>query len=79
MTPVHITAGTGRRRLAAPAPEESVPHFSATPIYQSILHRWESAGRTLPGRRDQEWSRLTAFPAWTAPVSGTRDRQGGVR
>ncbi|MFF5771358.1 hypothetical protein ACFY8V_31195 [Streptomyces californicus] len=35
------------------------------PIYSALLSQWESAGRTVPGRRDAEWNRAAAFPSWT--------------
>ncbi|MFF5976034.1 hypothetical protein ACFY7C_31445 [Streptomyces sp. NPDC012769] len=63
---------------AAPPP----PHLADPPIYTALLHLWASNGRTLPGRRDQEWSRLAAGPVWadrTVRVSGTLVRQGDVR
>ncbi|MEU9704910.1 hypothetical protein [Streptomyces sp. NPDC047981] len=92
--------GTGRRRLAEPRFEESVPrppvpapappHLADPPIYRAMLHQWASNGRTLPGRADQEWNRLTAAPVWAdrtvrvsgvsgTLVSGTPGRPGGAR
>ncbi|MFE7185802.1 hypothetical protein [Streptomyces erythrochromogenes] len=40
------------------------------PIYRDLLARWADAGRTLPGRRDPEWSRLTSSPVWPSTSSG---------
>ena len=43
------------------------------PIYQALYSLWASQGRTLPGRRDAEWTRLAAGPVWadrTVRVSG---------
>ncbi|MFJ6485621.1 MULTISPECIES: hypothetical protein [unclassified Streptomyces] len=40
------------------------------PIYLDLLTRWADAGRTLPGRRDPEWSRLTSSPVWPTTSSG---------
>ncbi|MEU6948743.1 MULTISPECIES: hypothetical protein [unclassified Streptomyces] len=81
--------GSGRRRLAEPRFEESVPqpppHLSDPPIYKALISQWASHGRTLPGRTDQEWNRLTAAPVWAdrtvrvSGVSGTLVRQGGGR
>ncbi|MEU9999680.1 hypothetical protein ACGFYP_30060 [Streptomyces sp. NPDC048370] len=88
--------GSGRRRLAEPRFEESVPQPPAPappsdpPIYKALIIQWASHGRTLPGRADQEWSRLTAAPVWAdrtvrvsgvsgTLVSGTLVRQGGAR
>lgn len=84
MTPLHSTAGPGRRRLAASASEESVPqtriasaspevrrperraapHPADPPLYRALLRHWEKAGRTLPGRHDQEWNRIMTTPVW---------------
>lgn len=86
--------GSGRRRLAEPRFEESVPqppHVVADPpIYKALISQWASHGKTLPGRVDQEWNRLTAAPVWAdrtvrvsgvsgTLVSGTLVRQGGGR
>ncbi|WP_312846879.1 hypothetical protein [Streptomyces sp. WAC01280] len=52
------------------------------PIYQDVLSLWASQGRTLPGHRDQEWTRLAAGPVWadrTVRVSGTLVRRGDAR
>ncbi|WP_156721436.1 hypothetical protein [Streptomyces apocyni] len=70
MTTVYEPVGRRRRTLYVPAPTyaESVQHPgpytevrpSDPPIYRDLLHHWASQGRTLPGRRDPEWARLTA-------------------
>ncbi|MEU6485953.1 hypothetical protein [Streptomyces sp. NPDC046887] len=39
------------------------------PIYRALVRQWASGGRTVPGRPDQEWVRLTARPV-SAPGSG---------
>ncbi|QGV82899.1 hypothetical protein EIZ62_28090 [Streptomyces ficellus] len=54
--------------------EESVPQPADPPIYRALVRHWAGSGRTVPGRRDQEWTRLTAAPVWTLPgeISGTR-------
>ncbi|MFB6808996.1 hypothetical protein [Streptomyces sp. NPDC056387] len=61
-------ARTGRRRRPAPPGyEESVPQRQPDPpIYQALLARWAADGRTLPGRRDPEWSRVAGSPIWPA-------------
>ncbi|WP_158708681.1 hypothetical protein [Streptomyces bikiniensis] len=62
---------------ALPAPVPAHP-----PIYQDVLSLWASQGRTLPGHRDQEWTRLAAGPVWadrTVRVSGTLVRPGDGR
>ncbi len=50
-----------------PLREQQVPD---PPIYRDLLARWADAGRTLPGRRDPEWSRLTSSPVWPSTSSG---------
>ncbi|WP_411106590.1 hypothetical protein [Streptomyces sp. cmx-4-9] len=40
------------------------------PIYRALLARYADDGRTLPGRRDPEWARLTTSPVWPATSSG---------
>ncbi|WP_438316030.1 hypothetical protein ACSHWO_28085 [Streptomyces sp. HUAS TT3] len=59
---------TGRRRCPAPhTAEESVHHRqSDPPIYRALLARWAADGRTLPGHRDPEWSRVATSPIWPA-------------
>ncbi|GGT47060.1 hypothetical protein GCM10014713_46290 [Streptomyces purpureus] len=82
MTSLYSPGSYGRRRSAAPSAEESVPLASEPPIYKAVLRQWASHGRTLPGRRDQEWTRLTAAPVWadrTARVSGTLVPRGDGR
>ncbi|GAA4928155.1 hypothetical protein GCM10023237_57420 [Streptomyces coeruleoprunus] len=86
MTSLYSTSGYVRGRLVVPGTAtgfgESV-HRPAPdpPIYREMLRQWASSGRTLPGRRDQEWTRLTAAPAWTlqGEVSGSRGRAGDGR
>lgn len=65
--------------VQAPVPVQVLPD---PPIYQDVLSLWASQGRTLPGHRDQEWSRLAAGPVWadrTVRVSGTLVRPGDAR
>ncbi|MFF8414541.1 hypothetical protein [Streptomyces omiyaensis] len=52
------------------------------PIYQALYALWASQGRTLPGRRDAEWTRLAAGPVWTGRtvrVSGVLVSPGASR
>ncbi|MFI8517948.1 hypothetical protein ACIGEZ_09020 [Streptomyces sp. NPDC085481] len=91
MTTLYTTpSGYGRHRQSEPRFEESLqrevpappPHPSDPPIYRAVLTLWASHGKTLPGHRDQEWSRLAAGPVWadrTVRVSGTLVRQGDGR
>ncbi|MER7734504.1 hypothetical protein ABTX80_26795 [Streptomyces erythrochromogenes] len=55
-----------------PLPREPLREQQAPdpPIYRDLLARWADAGRTLPGRRDPEWSRLTSSPVWPSTSSG---------
>lgn len=67
----------------APVPQPvPLPVPADPPIYQAVLDLWASHGRTLPGHRDQEWTRLAAGPVWadrTVRVSGTLVRRGDGR
>ncbi|KOU10402.1 hypothetical protein ADK94_30230 [Streptomyces sp. XY593] len=77
-----LQSSTGRRRRPMPPYfEESVQRplrreplreqqAPDPPIYRDLLARWADAGRTLPGRRDPEWSRLTSSPVWPSTSSG---------
>ncbi|MFF2194879.1 hypothetical protein [Streptomyces sp. NPDC058157] len=41
------------------------------PIYTALLARWAADGRTLPGRRDPDWSRIASSPIWpSGPLFG---------
>ncbi|MFH8729349.1 hypothetical protein [Streptomyces termitum] len=65
--------------LTAPVPVQVHPD---PPIYQALYSLWASQGRTLPGRRDAEWARLTAGPVWsdrTVRVSGVLVPRGEAR
>lgn len=56
--------------LPAPVPVQVHPD---PPIYRALYALWADQGRTLPGRRDAEWTRLAAGPVWadrTVRVSG---------
>ncbi|MEE1817578.1 hypothetical protein PUR59_21465 [Streptomyces sp. SP18ES09] len=67
--------GHGQPQMRPPVPADP-------PIYRDVLSLWAGQGRTLPGRRDQEWTRLAAGPVWvdrTVRVSGTLVRPGDER
>ncbi len=74
--PVPVPAqGQAQAQVKPPVPADP-------PIYRDVLSLWASQGRTLPGRRDQEWTRLAAGPVWadrTVRVSGTLVRPGDGR
>ncbi|MFD9337450.1 hypothetical protein ACFWBF_24045 [Streptomyces sp. NPDC060028] len=64
-----------RRRPASDGYEESVRQAAARhpdpPIYLALLARWTEDGRTVPGLRDPEWSRIASSPIWpTGPLFG---------
>lgn len=66
------TPRVGRRRRAPGAgSEESVRHTPDPPIYSALLTRWAEDGRTVPGQRDPEWSRIASSPIWpSGPLFG---------
>ncbi|OON71411.1 hypothetical protein GBW32_04875 [Streptomyces tsukubensis] len=78
-----VDSPTGRRRRASaaePHTAESVPQWQTPPptladppIYRELMAHWAEHGRTLPGRRDPEWSRLAAPPVRSGQFSGIRD------
>lgn len=73
MTPTSSVTGH-RRRVFLPAPADSItvppappqPRPQDPPIYRALIRTWADRGRTLPGRHDPEWTRLTAPPRTTA-------------
>ncbi|WP_161789976.1 hypothetical protein [Streptacidiphilus neutrinimicus] len=46
-----------------------------TPLYEQTVAQWESLGRTVPGRPDPEWDRLTAGPGQRRRVLPSPRRQ----
>ncbi|WP_330295307.1 hypothetical protein [Streptomyces sp. NBC_00503] len=66
------TPRVGRRRRAPAAEhEESVRHTPDPPIYSALLTHWAEDGRTVPGRRDPEWTKIASSPIWpTGPLFG---------
>ncbi|WP_306806482.1 hypothetical protein [Streptomyces sp. DH12] len=86
----YSTSGYVQGRLVVPGAaagcDAPLPQAGDPPIYRALLRHWAGSGRTLPGRRDQEWTRLTAAPVWarpgeagTAEFSGSRVPRGGGR
>lgn len=45
-----------------------------SPIYDQLAREWAAEGRTMPGRPDGEWTRLSLFPPPT--VTGAEDGPG---
>lgn len=43
---------------------ETVPRPELEPIFTELADRWESAGRLVPGRADEEWSTLARLHPW---------------
>ncbi|MFI8188760.1 hypothetical protein ACIF8T_08150 [Streptomyces sp. NPDC085946] len=82
MSPTRSTAGD-RRRLVVPASAESVPpappRVPDPPIYSALMRTWADRGRTLPGRHDPEWTRLTAPWRGLGRFSVPPDPRGGGR
>ncbi|WST74335.1 hypothetical protein OG762_06595 [Streptomyces sp. NBC_01136] len=86
MTPTYSATGQPRR-IFVPAPAESVrqapppPAPQDPPIYRALIRTWADRGRTLPGRHDPEWVRLTApsIPYGYGQFSVTPDPRGDGR
>ncbi len=43
------------------------------PIYARLVTLWHQSGRTVPGRRDHEWSRLVTPPRFSAHPAPVRE------
>nr|WP_242438985.1 hypothetical protein [Streptomyces sp. CB00455] len=53
-------------------PQGHLPRQPDPPIYRALMARWAEDGRTVPGRRDPEWSRVSSSPVWpTGPLFGS--------
>ncbi|MGW0735963.1 hypothetical protein [Streptomyces sp. NPDC002851] len=52
---VESNPGAGSGTQSTGLPQEPL---AETPIYCALLQQWAGKGRTLPGHRDPEWSRL---------------------
>lgn len=83
VTPTVRTERGTESRVLPPAvllPPATPP--SDSPIYVALLRDWEGSGRTLPGRHDQEWTRIVTAPVWSLlpqRISAIRGRRGGGR
>ncbi|MGW0604094.1 hypothetical protein [Streptomyces sp. NPDC002640] len=43
---------------------ETVPRPELEPIFTELAARWESSGRAVPGRADEEWAVLARRYPW---------------
>ncbi|WP_158101754.1 hypothetical protein [Streptomyces pharetrae] len=43
---------------------EAVPRPGLEPIFAELAAWWESSGRTVPGRADEEWTVLARRYPW---------------
>ncbi|MEU5181644.1 hypothetical protein AB0G49_16470 [Streptomyces longwoodensis] len=83
------SAALGRhRQLFVPAPLGAEPVIRAVPrpvppqdppIYRDLMRAWADRGRTLPGRHDPEWVRLSAPPVRPGQFSASVDPLGDMR
>ena len=90
MTLTYATTGQLYRPFAesVPPPRNQLARpYLDPPIYRTLIRLWSERGRTLPGRHDPEWVRLTAPPTGTGsyggggrdPLSAMRAPQGDGR
>ncbi|MFJ4866328.1 hypothetical protein [Streptomyces sp. NPDC088748] len=47
-------------------PGESVPRPGLEPVYAALAQEWQTAGRLVPGRYDEEWAVLARY-TWAGP------------
>lgn len=79
MTPTYQASGRHRQLsvpvsgAAKPAPQAPPPSPQDPPIYRDMMRAWADRGRTLPGRRDPEWVRLSAPMVRPGQFSGSPD------
>ncbi|MER0445739.1 hypothetical protein ABR738_14410 [Streptomyces sp. Edi4] len=64
MTPtmrlLRLTPAIGAQRAGS----ETVPHPALEPIFTALAKQWETDGRLVPGRVDEEWTILTRRYPW---------------
>lgn len=60
---MRITPATG----VQPGGGETVHRPGLEPIFTDLAQRWESAGRLVPGRHDEEWAILIRRYPWPRP------------
>ncbi|HET6354958.1 hypothetical protein [Streptomyces sp.] len=56
------TSARWQRVQTLSAPSPASPPAGTSPIYEQLAREWAAAGRTLPGRPDLEWTRLSRYP-----------------
>nr|WP_078662658.1 hypothetical protein [Streptomyces bicolor] len=82
MPPTYSATGP-QRRIFVPRPAGAVtpapPQQPDPPIYRDLMRMWADRGRTLPGRHDPEWIRLTAPQVRHGQFSVLRDLPGDGR
>ncbi|WP_327378850.1 hypothetical protein OG393_33595 (plasmid) [Streptomyces sp. NBC_01216] len=59
-TTMRLTPHVGVQRTGS----ETVPRPEPEPMFAELAARWASAGRTVPGRPDEEWTLLARRSPW---------------
>ncbi|MFF1411215.1 hypothetical protein ACFVX6_15710 [Streptomyces sp. NPDC058289] len=59
-TPMRLTPVIGVQRSTS----ETVPRPELEPICTALARQWETDGRLVPGRADEEWTILTRRYPW---------------
>ncbi|MFJ8828303.1 hypothetical protein ACIREE_42160 [Streptomyces sp. NPDC102467] len=60
-TTMRLTPVIGVQRSGS----ESIPHPGLEPIFTALAEQWESDGRLVPGRADEEWTALVRRYPWS--------------
>lgn len=56
--------GSHARHRRRPPRSEPVRRPELEPIFSELAEQWESAGRLVPGRADEEWTILARRSPW---------------
>ncbi|WP_228982178.1 hypothetical protein [Streptomyces sp. DH12] len=59
-TTMRLTPAIGVQRSGG----ETAPRPELEPIFTALAARWETDGRTVPGRADEEWAVLARRYPW---------------
>ncbi|MEV6956052.1 hypothetical protein ACGFYY_05895 [Streptomyces sp. NPDC048331] len=62
-----MTTTTMRPARAVGVPhggDETVHRPDGEPIFTELSHQWRTAGRLVPGQRDEEWTMLVRRLPW---------------